>query len=137
MNAHLTRFMPTCDGLFGVLSVGDFRCFTVERPWYNNAPNISCIPEGEYRLVLGRYNAGGYPAYEFVDVPGRSLIKIHAANLASQIQGCIAPGQWLGRVEGKRAVVRSKPALAEFMEAMGGARSATITVDNLTQGETT
>ena len=58
----LERFAYSPMGTFGVLTVDDFECYTVERPWLDNKPRESCIPEGVYRLELGMYNRGGYPA---------------------------------------------------------------------------
>lgn len=79
-------------GTNGVLSIGDTDiCSTIELPWRANRRNVSCIPEGRYRLTL-------YPSRRFsmclmvCDVPGRSGILIHAANeAATELRGCIAP----------------------------------------------
>ncbi len=66
-------------------------CKTIELPWRDNRRNVSCIPEGRYRLGL-------YPSRKFglnllvQDVPGRSGILIHPANnAAAELRGCIAP----------------------------------------------
>lgn len=79
-----------------------FRKFaTIERRWLNNAPNVSCIPDGEYPLVARTW--GGFFrkykkefGHEFVaevaDVPGRSSILIHRGNTESDVTGCIAVG---------------------------------------------
>src|SRR5690554_3376912 len=47
---RLIRYEASEDGVFGVLQLGKYSCFTVERPWENNAPSISCIPAGTYAL---------------------------------------------------------------------------------------
>jgi len=78
-------------GTFGWLEIAGRTVHTVERAWADNQPNVSCIPEGVYACVPGRYNRGGYDAIEVLDVPGRSLIKFHKANWPSQLAGCIAP----------------------------------------------
>jgi len=106
-------------GAFGRLMFPEFKCFTVERPWLDNKVRESCIPEGEYALKLGMYNHGGYPAYEVMGVPQRTLIKIHIGNTIEDVIGCIAPGKSLGYVYGKWAVTQSKVAFKEFMTAMG------------------
>lgn len=116
--ATLRRFAYMPWATFGRLQVGGFACYTVERPWVNNQVNVSCIPLGRYPLTLGRYNRGGYPAYVVEDVPGRSQIKIHAANTAADVVGCIGPGLDLGTVNGEWGVVRSRDALDAFMAAM-------------------
>lgn len=78
-------------GTLGQLRIGDFACWTLELPWRDNEPNVSCIPEGTYEVapdLEGRWT--GYP--ELQDVPGRTEIIIHPANEVGEIQGCIAPG---------------------------------------------
>ncbi len=106
------------------MSVGGFSCVALERPWLDNRPNVSCIPEGAYTMLLGRYNAGdagrGYPAYELLAVPGRSLIKIHAANKATEIQGCIALGEAVVAMAGQIAINSSRNTLNDFMASMAG-----------------
>ncbi len=107
----LTRWGSTPMGTFGELRAPEFRCYTVEPPWRGNARYLSCIPPGVYRLELGSYHVGGYPAYELVGVPGRDLIKIHAANRARELLGCIAVGNDLACINGEWAVLNSRRTL--------------------------
>ncbi len=66
-------------------------CHTIELPWRDNRRNISCIPEGRYRLAFTKSNRHGL-RLKVLAVPGRSGILIHAANdAATELQGCIAP----------------------------------------------
>lgn len=66
-------------------------CETIELPWRGNKPNISCIPEGRYRLEK-RYSFKFKWHIHLVNVPNRSLILIHPANDAlTELKGCIAP----------------------------------------------
>jgi hypothetical protein len=91
------------DGTFGNLLIASsgFRCRTVELPWRDNAPDISCIPPGTY---IGRWLWSQKHLrflFHLVGVPGRDVIEIHSANLAgdvskgfvSQLLGCLAPGK--------------------------------------------
>lgn len=126
MDVELERFAYTPHGTFGRIMLPEFECFTVERPWLDNKRRQSCIPEGTYELVLGMYNRGGYPAYELMDVPDRSLIKIHVGNTMDDIVGCIAPGKALGFLERKWAVSSSRKAFNEFMVAMNGIQATKI-----------
>jgi hypothetical protein len=121
-------------GTFGRLSCPEFRCYTVERPWKGNQPNISCFPVGFYPLVLGVFHKGNYPAYEIQRVPGRSLIKIHIANRAKEVMGCIAPGFELGWVEDSWAVLASTQAYHAFMDAMMGVERTMIRIYNQETG---
>ena len=116
----LERFAHTPMGVFGNLSVDGFECYTVERPWLDNKPRESCIPEGVYRLELGMYNRGGYPAYEIMNVPDRSLIKMHIANNINDVIGCVGFGDSLGYYENLWSVMNSGKAMARFMDAMYG-----------------
>lgn len=116
----LERFAHTPMGVFGELTVGDFKCYTVERPWLDNKPRESCIPEGVYRLDLGMYNRGGYPAYEIMDVPDRSLIKMHIANNMNDVVGCVGFGSDLWYYEKLWSVSDSGGAMKKFMTAMDG-----------------
>lgn len=116
----LERFAHTPMGVFGILSVDGFECYTVERPWLDNKPRESCIPEGVYGLELGMYNRGGYPAYEIMDVPDRSLIKMHIANNINDVIGCVGFGDSLGYYENLWSVMNSGATMKKFMEVMGG-----------------
>jgi hypothetical protein len=121
MRVNLHRIAHTPLGVFGELTVEgtQFSCYTVERPWIDNLPEVSCIPEGTYNLVPGRYNRGGYPAFEVRGVSGRSLIKIHRGNTMHDLRGCIAPGDALGCVGGVWAVLRSRSTLDALHKATG------------------
>lgn len=104
-------------GTFGkmVHSDLDWWCYTVERPWERNRPTFSCIPAGLYQLTLGIYLKHNYPAYELQNVSSRANIKIHVANYAEQLEGCIAPGKELGWVAPYWAVTQSQTAFDELM----------------------
>ncbi len=119
---HLKRFSQGATCTLGHLSVDGFSCVTIERPWLNNLESVSCIPVGVYPMKLGRYHRGnqgrGYPAYELLDVPDRTLIKIHSANRAAQVRGCIAPGESVAPIDGDVAVTNSRNTLTDFMAAM-------------------
>lgn len=70
---------------------GKFICNTIELPWKDNNPKVSCIPEGEY-FITKRYSKKFGWHLEVMQVSNRSLILFHPANYAlRQLQGCIAP----------------------------------------------
>lgn len=135
MTLLLERWGSTPEGTFGRLTLDGHAWFTVERPWQQNLPSVSCIPAGTYPLVLGFFYSGDgvggkpdYPAYELQDVPGRALIKIHRANRCTQVKGCIGVGTALGCESGRWAVLQSAVAYAEFMNAAAQANVDTITI---------
>jgi len=70
-------------------------CDTLENPWLNNQRNISCIPEGEYkvRLRLPRESATREYIHLLIkDVPNRDFILVHRGNFVSQTRGCVLVG---------------------------------------------
>ena len=107
----LQRFAYHPSGTLGVLTLGDLRLFSIERPWLNNERNESCIPEGEYDLVWQQSPRFGM-CYEVVNVPERSRILFHVANYASDVEGCIGLG--LSLMEDRVAVASSRNAIKKF-----------------------
>ena len=122
----LRRLEHTDDGTFGVFIFpsGAFS-YSLELPWKGNQQNVSCIPTGEYLCKPRLSNRFG-KTYHVTDVPDRSYILIHAANLAGDVSlgkrthlaGCIAPGQYRGSLAGQRAVLASRSALTRFHRAL-------------------
>lgn len=121
MVADLTiiRFSYGVNGTFGQMVVDGQWLFTVERQWLNNQPYVSSIPEGLYRCRPRPYNAGGYDAIEICEVPDRTNILFHKANLPSDLAGCIAPTSQLGCLNGQWAGLSSAPAFELLMQELG------------------
>lgn len=115
----LVRYGSTPMGTFGrMFHDAGWWAYTVERPWVQNKPTVSCIPAGLYQLKLGMYYKHNYPAYELLNVPQRAGIKIHVANTYTELEGCIAPGKdlgWIGDPSNMWAVEHSKAAFDELM----------------------
>ena len=80
------------DGTNGALYINSsFQCYTIELPWVDNLPRLSCIPEGRYELKK-RYSPKFKDHLLVRGVPGRSLVLLHPANDAlKELKGCIAP----------------------------------------------
>lgn len=98
---------------FGVLYGLPKILHTIERPWQDNARQVSCIPAGVYRLRWREAPWSRFPfAFEVTNVPNRAGILIHSANLARQLQGCIAPGLNRGFMKGEPAVLSSIAAVS-------------------------
>lgn len=112
----LTRFAYTDMGTFGKISVDGQTLYTVERPWINNMPAVSCIPEGTYKCKPRYYNNGRYDAIEVTNVPKRTYIMIHIGNTMLDSAGCILINSRLGFVHNLWAGVSSKIAFNTFME---------------------
>ncbi len=117
---HLRRVFRTPNATFGILLCPNGRLLcTLELPWRDNRRNESCIPAGTYTVRRGSYK-GRYPDLEVQGVPGRDAIEIHAANLPSELRGCIAVGRAFGRLKGHRAVLHSREALNLLLASFEG-----------------
>lgn len=118
---RLHRFAYSPVGTFGSLTLASDAdvMYTVERPWLENNRRISCIPEGLYRCRSRMFNRGGYETFEITDVPGRSEILFHVANVSSDVNGCVGLGSYLGCVNGQWGVMSSREAFSRFMAYVG------------------
>ena len=96
INLLLIRDTFTEESTIGELFInGERICDTLERPYFNNQRNISCIPEGEYpvRLRLARESASRDYLHLLVqEVPNRDWILFHRGNYPKDTSGCILVG---------------------------------------------
>lgn len=105
----------------GTLQLDGLTLKTIERPWLNNAPNRSCIPEGHYYCqYLKRSASGKYKrVWHLQDVSNRSGILIHKGNLVSHSLGCIIVGLSHGYLNGYEAVLSSSSAFSKLRSILG------------------
>ncbi|MDC5753841.1 DUF5675 family protein [Vibrio europaeus] len=123
-------------GVFSILcdDNGNAMLKTVERPWKDNQPGVSCIPEGEYDLIqhtspkFGKCLAvdGEQQGVTVFGPSQRTHILFHPANLASQLEGCIAPGFHYGVVRNEWAVTQSRDAMTALMTYLDGENAKLI-----------
>ena len=96
INLLLIRNTFSNNSTIGELFInGERICDTLENPFINNERNISCIPEGEYkvRLRLPRESATREYLHLLVkDVPNRDWILFHRGNTSKDTSGCILVG---------------------------------------------
>jgi len=117
-------------GTWGKLYDGDrFVCYTLERPWLNNKPNISCVPAGNYAvkpIVSPRFGETYYlhslndKGVRLHGPATRTHILIHKGNLVSHTQGCIIVGNKFGVLKGVRAVLHSGVTFNDLMDELNG-----------------
>jgi hypothetical protein len=70
---------------------GELHSYCIELPWKNNEHQVSCIPDGTYKLAK-QYSKHLGHHLQVLDVPERDGIAIHPANNAKlELKGCIAP----------------------------------------------
>ena len=127
---ELTRYALGPNETLGALQIEGLVLQTLEDPWRDNAPMVSCIPPGEYLVVPRRYFRGGYDAWEVTGVPGRTHILIHKRNTAEDVTGCILVGSRVGILAGNVAVLDSASAFGRLRSVVGGVEW-TLTIRHL------
>ena len=107
----------------GSIKVGDRVIHTVERPWLDNKPGESCVPDGFYYLephIGGRFTDTWALVGETVshyEDPNleRFAVLFHAGNTANDVIGCIAPG--IEKTDD--GVLRSREAMEHLRDYLG------------------
>jgi len=123
---RLQRLISGSHGTFGVLRAPGWTALSIECPWINNIRNVSCIPDGQYRVVMSYSPKFRRRMYEILDVPGRSGIRLHGGNLAgdrtkgliTHFSGCIGLGIRQGVLSNQRAVLISQATVSTFESLM-------------------
>lgn len=119
----IKRILSSDSGTLGRLSVdGVHFCRTLELPWKDNIPNISCVPTGTYSVVWGHMNKANKDRYLVQNVPERSAIFIHSGNYAgdvskgyeTHVQGCILLGQDFDLIGDQFGVTSSRATTSAF-----------------------
>lgn len=84
----LQRLRSPLDRTDGIWELPDGELIrTLERPWLDNTPNVSCIPAGIYKFR--RDTHGRFQWFRILDVPGRTDIELHEGTKPSHSEGCI------------------------------------------------
>jgi hypothetical protein len=121
----IVRVKGNKDATYGLLKVVEndkilFQCKTIERGWLDNQSRISCIPAGKYNVVKTYSPRFKVNLYLVENVPNRSGIRLHSANFASQLNGCISLGSdWRDiNKDGQLDLINSKATHKAFDEIM-------------------
>ena len=114
----LKREIISNKAVLGTLELdGKELCKTLENPWLNNEPTISCIPAGKY--IAKKYSSQKYlNVWELQNVENRTYILIHNGNLEKHTQGCILVGREWGFLNEELAVLNSVPTLRKLREKL-------------------
>ena len=118
----ITRTKSSHQGTFGVAYVNSKQWwYSLELPWLDNTPQISCIPVGKYTVKWTYSPTFKKYTYQIMNVPGRGGIRIHSGNWAglhgkykSHSKGCPLFGTKAGILAGQMAVLGSKIAVMQF-----------------------
>lgn len=120
MILDLIRVGQSPRGTFGVLRFGAVPfVLTLERPWQDNEPNVSCIPPGRYRCGRVRSPKFG-ETFEVQNVPHRTHVLFHRGNTTEDTQGCILVGEEFSGTFEKPMIVSSQRGFLELMTLMDG-----------------
>lgn len=121
---QLVRVAERIDATYGVLLFNGLPfAVTLERPWKDNAQNISCIPKGEYQCV--RWSSPKFGSTWLLQgVPGRTHVLIHKGNSVADTQGCILVGE---AYEGQ-LIAQSGKAFAELQFLLCDVDTFTLTI---------
>ncbi len=103
---------------------------TLENPWKDNTPNISCVPIEIYECRRTQSPRFG-ETFEVANVDGRTHILFHLGNVEAQTRGCILLGEKFGDLNGEPAVLNSKATMAKLMEIMEGVDLFSLNVVNV------
>ena len=132
----------------GVIVIPRQALLTIERPWLPNpkapdgkgagTPNKSCVPIGEYDLVLSNSPSEGMQWHllnpdlgvfvspqDCTESWHRWGCMFHPANYVYQLEGCIAPGLGLGDINGDGVI------------DVESSRAALVKIKGYLEGETT
>lgn len=131
MIVKLTRTALNAVETLGILEVFKdgvrvFDCHTLERPWLDNKPEVSCIPADTYHCAytnsihLSKLAGHAVDTYEVQNVPKRAGIRIHSASYYSQLEGCIALGYSLLDINADHELdlLNSRQAIKDFETLM-------------------
>lgn len=131
MELRLERKIAANNAVIGVLTGLSVPIYTLEDAWRNNAPNVSCIPPGTYKVKPHGWEEGTPFKYKRVwqlqNVPGRSAILIHSGNKHQDTQGCILVG--LGaQISQTQSMVNDSKLALEILRREIGERFFTIVI---------
>lgn len=119
--ATLIRTDSSALGTFGWFRDGDLELRSLELPWHENAPRISCIPPGTYLCQWHQSPSKGW-VYRLAGTAPRSEILIHVGNWGGDVDhgfrtdsnGCILLGVGRGIISGQMGITQSRAALAQL-----------------------
>ena len=113
---ELKRFYRDKDRCLGVWTMDDLEwpLFTLEPSWKENKEDVSCIPVGVYLLKTYRSDEHGN-CFEVVNVPNRTLIRVHIGNWLKDTEGCVCIGGSIDVREEELGVFESTDAMNELL----------------------
>lgn len=123
MILKLSRVSEYNGATFGVLLFDGLpQLVTLEDAWRDNERNISCIPEGKYKIK--RINSPKFGmTFTVENVEGRSYIRFHWGVTHLDTEGCILVGLKFSP-DKKPSIAQSQAGFKRFMDLMTGINEA-------------
>lgn len=121
----LTRTVQTDAATLGTLTndAGEQEAITLELPWRDNQPGISCIPAGSYTCTRRFSPAHNRDLFWVDGVPDREAVELHVGNTVRDTKGCILIGTAAGIGGGELTITGSRHAFDRFMTRLEGVES--------------
>lgn len=136
MQLTLVRIAQSEKGTFGVLRDGAIPfAVTLEPPWRENKPSVSCIPTGKY--ICKRVDSPHFGnTFEVTGVPGRSAVLFHKGNVTDDTHGCILVAEEFADNAGKPVIVSSRRGYDELMSKLVGHDTCELEIVDATASRT-
>ena len=97
----LRRRASAKDWMFGELTTGELRCYTLEDELRQvKVHGETAIPAGRYQIVLEFSPKFGRELLTLLDVPGFTKIRIHSVRNDLDTEGCIGVGNKINETTG-------------------------------------
>lgn len=136
MEVEITRLFSDDNQTSGICVIYDenrfplFSALSLERGNRNNARNISCIPLGEYPLVLEYSPRFDAYLWEIKGVPNRTECKFHTSNYWYQLNGCVALGLKYKKLnsDNYRDLTNSRNTMRAFHNVLKGAKNVKLII---------
>ncbi len=125
IKGYLIRFKSSDQGRLGLFLLDSFEAKTIELPWKDNRPNVSCIPTGLHKCEY-RYSRKYKGHYHITGVPNRTWILTHNGVWAGDVEkgyrthsaGCVIMGKYHGKYKGQDCVFVSRITLRRLVNFM-------------------
>lgn len=107
--------------------------YTLEEPWKDNQPDISCVLDGTYDCIPHGWDNDPHlhqkQCWELTNVPNRKGILIHSGNTVNDIRGCVLVGTVRDHLNQLPAVLHSKDAM-HILRGIIGQNGFKLTINN-------
>lgn len=134
---HIKRVHSGSTGTFGVVLDGydgEPFCVSLELPWADNLPNISCIKPGIYEATRHHSPRFGETFLVQGNLGGRTHILFHCGNSIADSRGCILLGE---NYSPQSRVSQSRSAFNEFMDRTRGVDFFILQIERIYSDGTT